>query len=225
MQIRLNIRRNDGSVYMLFYRIRREISDMVSSVKNKTGRGRPRSSEADDLILSAGRQLLAEGGAKALTFEAVSQLTGVGRPTIYRRWRTKAHLINEIANGAEEQVSELVEQEGLQRQIAAFLEMLIIQYARPEMAAATVGLASAFQSTPGLREELSAPLEKRARCHLRAIIQKAKDIGLAKPDADSDALFDLAVGAIIYRTMFSSLDVSREAAKNICQILYDGISV
>ena len=67
----------------------------------RRGQGRPRSPVTDQLILDAARKMLATGGFDALNFEALAQAAGVSRPTIYRRWPTKALLVNEIAHGGD----------------------------------------------------------------------------------------------------------------------------
>ena len=56
-------------------------------------RGRPRDRQADDAILAATRELLAEVGFERLTVTEVATRAGVGRPTVYRRYPTKEALI------------------------------------------------------------------------------------------------------------------------------------
>jgi AcrR family transcriptional regulator len=58
----------------------------------KCGRGRPRSPETQEKILKAAYEMLNEVGFMDLTIEGVAARAGVGKPTIYRRWKTKAAL-------------------------------------------------------------------------------------------------------------------------------------
>jgi AcrR family transcriptional regulator len=56
--------------------------------------GRPRSARADEAIIDAVLDLMAEGtGADTLSIEAVAARAGVGKATIYRRWANKEALI------------------------------------------------------------------------------------------------------------------------------------
>jgi len=57
--------------------------------------GRPRSARADEAIVEAVLDLLAEEGAtiEALSMEAVANRAGVGKATIYRRWPNKEALV------------------------------------------------------------------------------------------------------------------------------------
>ncbi|WP_336953205.1 TetR/AcrR family transcriptional regulator [Sphingobium aromaticivastans] len=191
----------------------------------KAGRGRPRDAEVDENILAAARQLLAEGGFDAMSFEAVAQLAGVTRPTIYRRWPTKAHLANEIANGGGRTIADIIESQGLRAQLLAFVTLLMAQYRRPETSAANAGLMVSFRSAPELRDELHTPLEKQARKDLAAILDKGKALGLIAASVDADIVFDIAVGAVIFRAMFSSLPARKGLADAICDIIQNGIAV
>ena len=55
--------------------------------------GRPRSAEADEAILQAALELMAESGYRALTMEQVRERSGVGKATIYRRYGSKEELV------------------------------------------------------------------------------------------------------------------------------------
>src|SRR5918911_3967499 len=55
--------------------------------------GRPRDPSRDEVIRAAILRLLAEVGYGSLTMDAVAARAGVGKATIYRRWRTKQDLV------------------------------------------------------------------------------------------------------------------------------------
>ena len=58
--------------------------------------GRPRSIRADEAILEAALDLLAEGSTiEALSIEAIAARAGVGKATIYRRWSGKEALLQD----------------------------------------------------------------------------------------------------------------------------------
>lgn len=56
-------------------------------------RGRPRSSETDQAIVSATLELLGERGYAGLTIGAVATRAGVGRPAVYTRFTGKEALV------------------------------------------------------------------------------------------------------------------------------------
>lgn len=66
---------------------------MATVVPSTRSPGRPRSARADEAIIEAVLELLAEGTLEALTIEAVAARAGVGKATIYRRWPGKEALV------------------------------------------------------------------------------------------------------------------------------------
>ena len=57
--------------------------------------GRPRDPTIDDVILRVTRDLLIESGYSGVAFDSVARRAGVTRPTVYRRWPSKMHLVHE----------------------------------------------------------------------------------------------------------------------------------
>jgi len=55
--------------------------------------GRPRSERAEQAIIGAALDLFAEKGADGLCVEEVAARAGVGKATVYRRWRNKEDLL------------------------------------------------------------------------------------------------------------------------------------
>ncbi|MEV0810014.1 TetR/AcrR family transcriptional regulator [Micromonospora sp. NPDC050200] len=70
------------------------MSDMTSTADAPRSPGRPRSIRADEAIIEATLDLLAEGSTvEALSIEAIATRAGVGKATIYRRWPGKDALL------------------------------------------------------------------------------------------------------------------------------------
>lgn len=57
--------------------------------------GRPRSEEARQAVLEAADDLLVEIGYAAMTMKNIAERAGVGRPTVYRWWSSKAEILVE----------------------------------------------------------------------------------------------------------------------------------
>ncbi|MFC6342817.1 helix-turn-helix domain-containing protein, partial [Nocardioides hankookensis] len=62
-----------------------------------TAPGRPRDRRIDRAVLAATAELLVEVGYADLTIAAVAERARTTKPAIYRRWRSKAHLVHEAA--------------------------------------------------------------------------------------------------------------------------------
>ena len=70
------------------------VADAAREERVRRG-GRPRSPRADEAILDAGRQLLAEVGYSRMSMDQVARRAGVGKDTLYRRWSSKLVLVRD----------------------------------------------------------------------------------------------------------------------------------
>jgi len=69
--------------------------------------GRPRSEECDRAIVDATLDLLAQVGVAGLSIEQVAAAAGVGKATIYRRWKSKDELVVDALASMHELLPEL----------------------------------------------------------------------------------------------------------------------
>ena len=113
--------------------------------------GRPRDPSRDGVIRAAILQLLADVGYGALTMDAVAAEAGVGKATIYRRWRTKQDLVVDTIsdlNAAEAQSPDTGSLEGDLRQMLH----LLVGVVNGPTGAATLSLLSTVPRHPALAE-------------------------------------------------------------------------
>ncbi|MCF2528020.1 TetR/AcrR family transcriptional regulator [Yinghuangia soli] len=163
--------------------------------------GRPRDPQIDDAIQSAVRALLAEEGYARLSFETVARRAGVTRPTIYRRWSSKAELVHEAvfpAHGSEVLIRDTGDFAADVRRVVADTAA---SYARPEARAALPGLFADLDQDPALRAAVIDRLETQAREQFRTLVRSAADRGAVRTDVDPDVLFDAVLGAVFARAV------------------------
>ncbi|GFG52543.1 TetR family transcriptional regulator [Mycolicibacterium agri] len=60
-----------------------------------TDLGRPRNPRIDVAVLRSTVELLSKSGYADLSVDAIAKRAGTSKPAIYRRWRSKAHLVHE----------------------------------------------------------------------------------------------------------------------------------
>jgi len=187
-------------------------------------RGRPRDKAADETILQTAREILASDGYDALSFKTLEERTGITRPTIYRRWKTKAHLVSDVAHGVGEHLIETIADGALREQVHALVARVYAQYSRPEIGAASAGLIAAYQRDPALRAELHNPREREARRELAQIVAAARERGQIKANVSAEALFDIIIGTIIFRMIFSHVPPGPTFVDEVSRIILDGIT-
>jgi AcrR family transcriptional regulator len=120
----------------------------TDSVRPNRG-GRPRDPSRDGVIRKAILRLLADVGYGALTMDAVASQAGVGKATIYRRWRTKEDLVVDTIAGLEQKVIDSPDTGTLEGDLRALVHALVTIINGP-LGAATLALLSTVPHQPAL---------------------------------------------------------------------------
>jgi AcrR family transcriptional regulator len=168
----------------------------------KKRRGRPRSAAAasHDAILGAVYDLLHGKSVRDLTIEEVARRAGVGKPTIYKWWPSKAALVMAMlderitedlpapsARKAEEVIRSLVRQ--LIRRFNGFAGKVAAE------------ILAEGQSEPSvLQEYRDRYLSKRRACATE-VVERAQASGEFRKDIDPQVLIDMIFGPIYYRRL------------------------
>lgn len=199
------------------------------------GPGRPRDPRTDDAILDAVRELLREQGYNRLSIEGVARRAGVSRPTIYRRWPTKAHLVHEAVYPAQDvhftapddDSADSTESAGsaagrdFTDDIERFVDAALVSFQRPETASAVPGLLADYRDQPELKEALNTRMDA-VRAAFRDLVAAAVDRGQARPDVDADLLYDTLSAVVLYSTLSSSRRVGPGFARSVAELVVGG---
>src|SRR5689334_4642971 len=113
--------------------------------------GRPRDPSRDGVIRAAILRLLGDVGYGALTMDAVASQAGVGKATIYRRWRTKEDLVVDTIAGLEQKTIDSPDTGTLEGDLRALMQALVAIINGP-LGAATLALLSTVPHQPALAE-------------------------------------------------------------------------
>ncbi len=189
----------------------------------KVSRGRPRSSAADQAILAATLRVLATDGYQALTIESVAAAAGVGRPTVYRRYRSKAEMVSDallaLDAGPDPELQATTRD--------ALLEMLHCAAASLAMTGSLIVLGSLLGEA-GRDPALLATFRARVFGPRIAAVAMILDRGVAAaelaPGTDVEATIDLLFGALLARSLIGEpLDEAWLA--RVVECLYVGIAM
>jgi AcrR family transcriptional regulator len=113
--------------------------------------GRPRDPSRDGVIRAAILRLLADVGYGALTMDAVASEAGVGKATIYRRWRTKQDLVVDTISDLNRAEAITPDTGSLEGDLRAMLRSLVTVISGPT-GAATLSLLSTVPHQPALAQ-------------------------------------------------------------------------
>src|SRR3954447_2038485 len=121
--------------------------------------GRPRDPSRDGVIRAAILRLLADVGYGALTMDAVAAEAGVGKATIYRRWRTKQDLVVDTISDLNRAEATPPDTGSLEGDLRQMLHQMVGVINGPA-GAATLSLLSTVPHQPALAEAFrNGPLE------------------------------------------------------------------
>lgn len=174
-----------------------------SSVSKPTRRGgRPRSSTAHRAILEAAREELVAHGFTRFRLEHVATRAGVGKATIYRRWRSKEALAQEL-------LSELAAPHIGVADVGDTREELRLCVAHPLEAIRDTpfgpvirALLSQIASNPTLGDPFRATVVAARRREIAEVVRRGIVRGDLRADADVDIATELLVGPVYFRLMF-----------------------
>jgi AcrR family transcriptional regulator len=113
--------------------------------------GRPRDPSRDGVIRAAILRLLAEVGYGALTMDAVASEAGVGKATIYRRWRTKQDLVVDTISDLNRAEAAPPDTGSVEGDLREMMHQMVALIAGPT-GAATLSLLSTMPHQPALAE-------------------------------------------------------------------------
>ena len=186
------------------------------------GPGRPRDPRVAEAALAATRELLVEVGYHRLSYELIGRRAEVSRPTLYRRWPSKAHLVHDavfLHRGGDGWPDGLDVAEGLRRMIGRLVE----SYARPEAQAALPGLLADLHD-PALRHSVLDALQQPVRAAFAERIAAGIRAGRLRADVDAQLLLDVVIGAVLQRVV-AQRDTDPQLAGRLTELLMGGLEV
>lgn len=160
----------------------------MTKTQSRRSIGSVRNPAAEDAILDAAAAILAEGGYAAFSIEAVARRAKAGKPTIYRWWPSKAHLLLDVYARLKESMQE-VDTGTLQGDLEGFLTNLTTFW-QGQSGGVFRSLVAEAQTDPVAADALAAYSDGRV-VHTAALIERARARGELRDDVDSHAASDL----------------------------------
>ncbi|MBH0779810.1 TetR/AcrR family transcriptional regulator [Nocardia bovistercoris] len=184
--------------------------------------GRPRSDRAHRAILQATRDLLAESGYEALTIEAIAARAGVGRPTLYRWWSSKAAVVAEaVTEGLmDSEVLAPPDTGDFAADLATWWEGRLRLLRDPRAAAILRGWTAASAESNEEADRLYALITGPLRQALARRFAVAVELGQIRSDVSLDALSETLFGGLLYRVLTR---VTHQPAGQVIDLLLRGI--
>lgn len=188
-------------------------------------RGRRRSERSHRAIITATQDLLVERGYPALTIEAVAARAGVGKQTIYRWWPSRAALVLEAYLAGSETVSSPPPDSGSTRDdVRALIGWLAAVLAEPTGGRVVAGLVGDLQHDSDLASGFRQDVVPARRQAMLAALERGRERGEIRPDADLALAVDTLHGAVFYRLLLSGAPLDAEFAERVADQVLDGLA-
>ena len=186
---------------------------MTESPRTSRG-GRPRDPSRDGVIRAAILALLAEVGYGALTMDAVAAQAGVGKATIYRRWRTKEDLVvDTIADITQTEVTP-ADTGSLEGDLREMLHTIVGVVTGP-IGAATQALLSTVPHHPALAAAFrDGPIGVWTDA-FEQIFARAEARGEVRPGLTGSVAAEAMTAPFVQRWLVTGLPVTEEYADQV----------
>jgi AcrR family transcriptional regulator len=166
----------------------------------RTGPGRPRDPQLDEQVLAATLELLVEQGYQATTIQGVARRAGVVTTSIYRRWPSKTHLVEDAIFALDTDAAPAPTGD-LHADLLAWTRLFFAAATHPAARSAIPGLLSAYHDDHDSYRRLLGRGEQPTRRALTETLAAAAARGQAAPDCDADTIFEFLRGATLIRAL------------------------
>ncbi|MCM1972115.1 MULTISPECIES: TetR/AcrR family transcriptional regulator [unclassified Streptomyces] len=187
-------------------------------------KGRPRDPRSHEAIVGAVTELVIEVGYAATSIGAVATRAGVGKDTIYRRWRGKPELVFEAVFTTTD--SAPVPDTGtLTGDLTALLRDLIDEFHAPAAAAALPGLLADFAADPVLKARIRSDFLAPSKERLLIVFERAVARGEIAAAVPVDLVLDTLAGAVFFHIGLVGEQPDRQLADRLADIIAKGIEI
>jgi len=185
--------------------------------------GRPRSEEAHGAILSAAISLIREVGYDALAIDAIAARAGVGKATVYRRWKTKETLVAEAIERIIRAIP-IPDTGSTQGDLMVLMRGALGMYQEPQSAALLSGLVAAMARSPRIAEAARSGFLATRRDALRRVLERGVARGDLRDGLDLELAIDLLNGPLFYRLVVTGGRIDERVARDVVDVVLRGLA-
>jgi AcrR family transcriptional regulator len=186
-------------------------------------KGRPREARADRAILRATLELMARHGVDDLRMDEVAARAGVGKATIYRRYRSKNELVT-AAVAARVGEIRVPDTGSTRKDLIALMREAVDVYANPVAAGAMPGLVAAMHRDPELARAVRSGFLASRREALQEVLARGIERGDLADGLDLELALDVLGGPLFYRLLVTGGPIDERLAVGVADLLMRGFA-
>ncbi|MGA3116222.1 MAG: TetR/AcrR family transcriptional regulator [Syntrophobacteraceae bacterium] len=185
--------------------------------------GRPRSTDVDRAILDTALLHARKHGYASLTTDAIAAESGVGKPSIYRRWSSKAEIVTEALVRQAENDIPIPDSGSLKADLTTALQNVARQL-RDIDGKIVRSLFAEAQLSDKYRPVFQAFIERRRR-KVRDIVEAAVAREELEQGLDIDLVLDEIYGPILNRMLVGNAEIDERFVRAHLRHLFSGLGL
>ena len=189
-------------------------TSVVAAPVEGRARGRPRSSAAHDAILAASIALIREVGYDAVTMDGIAERAGVGKATVYRRWKGKETLVAEAVGRIVERMTE-PDTGSVEGDLLVLLRGDAQLYADPASRLLLSGLVAAMARSAPIARAVRDGFVATRRAAMHRVLERGAARGELRKPLDIELALDLLNGVPFYRYLITDGPIDERLARAV----------
>ncbi|MFC6061568.1 TetR/AcrR family transcriptional regulator [Streptomyces ochraceiscleroticus] len=144
---------------------------------------------------------LAAVGFGRMSIEGIARRAGVGKTAVYRRWRSKLHLVLDVVTALAAEGMPVPDTGTLRGDVRMLLEVASRALRHPMAAQIIPDLLAEAARSPEIAEALRGALHDSQESMTRTMVAHAVERGELSPDVDVRLALDLITGPLYWRVV------------------------
>jgi AcrR family transcriptional regulator len=185
--------------------------------------GRPREARADRAILEATLEMMAAHGVDDLRMDDVAGRAGVGKATIYRRYRSKDELVTAAVAARVGEIA-IPDTGSTRNDLVALMREAVGVYSNPVAANAMPALVAAMHRDPALGRAVRDGLLATRREALQEVLARGVERGDLADELDVELALDVLGGPLFYRLLITGGPIDEGLADGVADLILRGFA-
>ncbi|MGZ4331748.1 MAG: TetR/AcrR family transcriptional regulator [Solirubrobacteraceae bacterium] len=185
--------------------------------------GRPRDAGAARAILTATLQLMAERGVRDVRMDDVAERAGVGKATIYRRYRSKDALVSDAIATLVSEIA-IPDTGSTRADLLALMRQAVELYSAPLAARLMPAVLEETRRNPELATTVRDEFLAGRRAALGLVLKRGVRRGDLRRGLDLELALDVLGGALFYRLLVTGGPIDERLAEGVVELIMAGFA-